>query len=149
MKMVSPASIWSLVNTIIGRYPLLMNEVKYHFPSSVSEMVCDNIKYITFRDSYGDADGAFYYQQRWNSQDMETTPLVRELLPEASDEDLKKKLFTLFGLEDFMDKHIVLLSSGELRKLQIVKALLQKPPQRPPQKPPKTITRKRTKNDQT
>ena len=116
-----------LVDILIGRWPLLMNEVKYHFPASVSEMVCDNIKYITFRDSYGDADGTFYYQQRWNSQDMETTPLVRELLPEASDEDLKKKLFTLFGLEDFMDKHIVLLSSGELRKFQLTKALISRP----------------------
>jgi molybdate transport system ATP-binding protein len=58
---------------------------------------------------------------------METTPLVRELLPEASDEDLKKKLFTLFGLEDFMDKHIVLLSSGELRKFQLTKALISRP----------------------
>ena len=116
-----------LVDILIGRWPLLMNEVKYHFPSSVSDMVCDNIKYITFRDSYGDADGTFYYQQRWNSQDMETTPLVRELLPEASDASLKETLFGLFGLETFLDKHIVLLSSGELRKFQLAKALLTRP----------------------
>ena len=116
-----------LVDILIGRWPLLMNEVKYHFPSSVSDMVCDNIKYLTFRDSYGDADGTFYYQQRWNSQDMETTPLVRELLPEASNETLRKTLFDLFGLEEFLDKHIVLLSSGELRKFQLIKALMSKP----------------------
>ena len=116
-----------LVDILIGRWPLLMNEVKYHFPSSVSDMVCDNIKYLTFRDSYGDADGTFYYQQRWNSQDMETTPLVRELLPEASNETLRKTLFDLFGLEEFLDKHIVLLSSGELRKFQLTKALISSP----------------------
>ena len=116
-----------LVDILIGRWPLLMNEVKYHFPSSVSDMVCDNIKYLTFRDSYGDADGTFYYQQRWNSQDMETTPLVRELLPEASNETLQKTLFDLFGLEEFLDKHIVLLSSGELRKFQLTKALISSP----------------------
>lgn len=116
-----------LVDILIGRWPLLMNEVKYHFPSSVSDMVCDNIKYLTFRDSYGDADGTFYYQQRWNSQDMETTSLVRELLPEASNETLRKTLFDLFGLEEFLDKHIVLLSSGELRKFQLTKALISSP----------------------
>ena len=107
-----------LVDILIGRWPLLQNEVNYHFPSSVSGMVCDNIKYISFRDSYGDADGTFYYQQRWNSQDMETTPLVRDLLPQTSDLELQDTLFTLFGLETFHDKHIVLLSSGELRKFQ-------------------------------
>ena len=116
-----------LVDILIGRWPLLMNEVKYHFPSSTSEMVCDNIKYITFRDSYGDSDGTFYYQQRWNSQDMETTPLVRELLPEISDVAFHELLYFLFGLEEFMDKHIVLLSSGELRKFQLAKALMSKP----------------------
>ena len=116
-----------LVDILIGRWPLLMNEVKYHFPSSASEMVCDNIKYITFRDSYGDSDGTFYYQQRWNSQDMETTPLVRELLPEISDVAFHELLYFLFGLEEFMDKHIVLLSSGELRKFQLAKALMSRP----------------------
>ena len=46
-----------LVDTIIGRWPLLMNEVKYDFSPSPSKMVYDNIKYIAFRDSYRDADG--------------------------------------------------------------------------------------------
>lgn len=116
-----------LVDILIGRWPLLMNEVKYDFTPSASSLVCDNIKYITFRDSYGDADGTFYYQQRWNSQDMEVTPLVHELLPEITDASLKENLFALFGLQEMLDKHIVLLSSGELRKFQLVKALLTRP----------------------
>ena len=116
-----------LVDILIGRWPLLMNEVKYDFTPSASSLACDNIKYIAFRDSYGDADGTFYYQQRWNSQDMEITPLVRELLPDINDVSLKAHLFSLFGLQEMMDKHIVLLSSGELRKFQLVKALLTQP----------------------
>ena len=116
-----------LVDILIGRWPLLMNEVKYDFTPSASSLACDNIKYITFRDSYGDADETFYYQQRWNSQDMEITPLVRELLPDIQDASLKANLFSLFGLQEMMDKHIVLLSSGELRKFQLVKALLTQP----------------------
>ena len=116
-----------LVDILTGRWPLLMNEVKYHFPSSDSGLVSDHIRYITFRDSYGDADGSYYYQQRWNSQDMETTPLVGELLPEAKDEAWRERLFSLFGMETLLDKHIVLLSSGELRKFQLVKALMNRP----------------------
>ena len=116
-----------LVDILTGRWPLLMNEVKYRFVNPSSDLVSDNIKYITFRDSYGDADGSYYYQQRWNSQDMEVTPIVGELLPEASDETWKEKLFGLFGMEELLDKHIVLLSSGELRKFQLVKALFTHP----------------------
>jgi len=116
-----------LVDILTGRWPLLMNEVKYHFAYASSALVSDNIRYITFRDSYGDADGSYYYQQRWNSQDMETTPLVGELLPESEDEEWKGKLFSLFGMEALLDKHIVLLSSGELRKFQLVKALMGHP----------------------
>ena len=116
-----------LVDILIGRWPLLMNEVKYDFTPSVSALVCDNIKYITFCDSYGDADGNFYYQQRWNSQDMETTPLVSELLPQVPDSEWKNNLYGLFGVEEMLDKHLVLLSSGELRRFQLVKALLSQP----------------------
>jgi molybdate transport system ATP-binding protein len=90
-------------------------------------LVCDHIKYITVRDSYGDADGNFYYQQRWNSQDMETTPLVSELLPQVPDSEWKNNLYGLFGVEEMLDKQLVLLSSGELRRFQLVKALLSQP----------------------
>ncbi len=116
-----------LVDILTGRWPLLMNEVKYRFPSSTSGLVCDHIKYITFRDSYGDSDGGYYYQQRWNSQDKEITPLVSELLPKTDDVEWMKTLYDLFGIEEMLDKYIVLLSSGELRKFQLTKALLGRP----------------------
>lgn len=116
-----------LVDTITGKYPLLMNEVRYDFYPSASSMAYENIRYIAFRDTYGDADGSYYYQQRWNSQDLDTTPVVRELLPEASDNALRDRLYELFGIEPMLDKHIVLLSSGELRKFQLTKTLLSNP----------------------
>lgn len=117
-----------LVDTLTGRYPLLMmNEVKYDFSPSVSKMVSDNIKYITFRDSYGDSDATYYYQQRWNAHDLDDTPIVRDLLPACPNEELKRALFDLFGIEAMLDKHIILLSSGELRKFQLTKTLLSNP----------------------
>lgn len=116
-----------LVDIMIGRWPLLTNEVKYDFTPSKSILACDNIKYITFRDSYGDADTNLYYQQRWNSQDAEITPIVKDLLPQINDSTFQEKLYKLFGVNEMLDKHVVLLSSGEMRKFQLTKALLTNP----------------------
>ena len=115
-----------LVNTIIGRYPLLMNEVRYDFGEHNHRMLYENIHYLAFRDSYGDADGSYYYQQRWHSQDVELSPAVRDVLPEAGDE-YTASLYADFDIDALLDKQLVMLSSGELRRLQIVKALMTTP----------------------
>lgn len=119
-----------LVNTIIGRYPLLMNEVRYDFGEECGRMVYENIHYIAFRDSYGDHDPNYYYQQRWHSQDVEMSPTVREQFAPAASEDearLRVSLFSDFAIDTLLDRQMVMLSSGELRRLQIVKALLTAP----------------------
>ena len=113
-----------LVNTLIGRYPLLMNEVRYDFGDANGRMAYENIHYIAFRDSYGDYDPHYYYQQRWNSQDVEQSLTVSDTLigVEGNEELLRE-----FSIDVLMDKQLVMLSSGELRRLQIVKALLMQP----------------------
>ena len=116
-----------LVNTIIGRYPLLMNEVHYDFGEHNHRMVCENIHYMAFRDSYGDADTTYYYQQRWHSQDVELSPTVSEVLPAAGDDEFVGALYRDFDIDRLMDKQMVMLSSGELRRLQLVKALMTQP----------------------
>lgn len=119
-----------LVNTIIGRYPLMMNEVHYDFDDENRRMVCENIHYIAFRDSYGDHDPNYYYQQRWHSQDVELSPTVRkqfELGVNVENMALRESLFRDFSIDALMDKLLVMLSSGELRRLQIVKALMTSP----------------------
>lgn len=85
------------------------------------------MKYIAFRDTYGAADANYYYQQRWNAHDQDETPDVREMLGEIKDEQLKNELFELFRIEPLLDKKIILLSSGELRKFQLTKTLLTAP----------------------
>lgn len=117
-----------LVNTIIGKYPLLTNEVEYDFRPRTSTMAFENIRYIAFRDTYGDtAEGSYYYQQRWNSQDADIYPTVAELMPADGDEEMRQKLFELFKLESLMEKSSILLSSGEMRKFQLTKALIGNP----------------------
>src|SRR5574344_2201863 len=126
-----------LVDILIGRHPLLMVDPKYDFTPSTKKLASDNIKYITFRDSYGDSDGSYYLQQRWNQHDIdEKTPTVGSVLEQTFNmcgEDnqerrqLHQHLYDMFSIKHLMDKYITLLSSGELRKFQLIKTLLADP----------------------
>jgi molybdate transport system ATP-binding protein len=122
-----------LIDIITGKYPLV-NDIRYDFSPSISDKVYDNIKYVTFRDSYSsDTDESYYYQQRWNQQDIdESTPTAGSLLEAAFIKSkttiiFRNKLIKLFHLEDLLDKYIISLSSGELRKFQLTKSLLSNP----------------------
>lgn len=158
------------VDILTGKHALLMSDVKYDFSPSKAKMVSDNIKYLTFRDSYGTSEGVYYYQQRWNQNDIDETPLVGDLFDEAfriaeegatrksnfdkflvrdeSDaerqhreakeeadrqavrrdmEAMRDRLYEIFHLDQLVDKHIIMLSSGELRKFQLTKTLLTNP----------------------
>lgn len=115
-----------LVNTIIGRYPLLQNEARYDFGDGNERMVFENIRYLAFRDSYGEHDPNYYYQQRWHSQDVEMSPTVREQF-DGADNQMMEELFRYFAVDVLLDRLMVMLSSGELRRLQIVKALMTAP----------------------
>lgn len=115
------------VDTLLGKYPLKAGTVSYDFSPAETNTVYDNVKYIAFRDTYGAADANYYYQQRWNAHDQDDAPEVREMLGEVKDEMLKQELFELFRIEPMLDKKIILLSSGELRKFQLAKTLLTAP----------------------
>jgi len=127
-----------LVNIITGAYPLLIQQPQYDFGPGTSKYVSDNIKYITFRDSYGaDSDGKYFLQQRWNSTEIDhETPTTGELLDKAyilAGNDTPERrawqqhVYQLFGIDSQLDKYVILLSSGELRKFQLTKALLTHP----------------------
>ena len=115
------------VDMLLGKYPLREGTLDYDFSPSSTRTVYDNVKYIAFRDTYGAADANYYYQQRWNAHDQEDASTVREMLGEIKDERLKEELFELFHIEPLLDKKIILLSSGELRKFQLTKTLLTAP----------------------
>lgn len=109
-----------LANILMDTFPLASGEAAYNFDSA-SEWVYENVKMLTFRDAYGSPDGEFYYQQRWNSTEHDNYPTVRELLSGKSIRE------NVFGIAENADKKLVYLSSGELRKFHIVKALESSP----------------------
>ena len=135
-----------LVEILTGHYPLLLNEVHYDFSPSKLRLTSENLKYISFRDSYGEQDGTYYYQQRWNQHDIaDDMPTAGALLqafyenadrltgsdlPPAEREQeqqnrnrLRRMLADMFRLDELASKYIISLSSGELRKFQLAKAL--------------------------
>ena len=116
-----------LVDLLTGKLPLSAGSIAYDFRPSTDTTLYNNVKYIAFRDTYGSADANYYYQQRWNAHDQDDAQLVRDMLDAAGCTQQKETLFDLFHLRPLLDKRIILLSSGELRKLQIAKALLTSP----------------------
>ena len=126
------------IDIVTGRHPLLMHDVEYDFTPSTKTYVSDNIKYITFRDTYGgDNDRTYYLQQRWNQTEIDaSTPTVGEQLDKAyalagDDTEERRKLrediYDIFNMRPLLDKYIILLSSGELRKYEIACNLFAKP----------------------
>ena len=127
-----------LVDILTGAHPLLMQNVEYDFSPKTSKLASDNIKYITFRDTYGgDNDRTYYLQQRWNQTEIdESTPTCGKLLEDAfraSGADTEERrafqqhLYDIFNLHYLLDKYIILLSSGELRKFMLCRSLMGDP----------------------
>ena len=121
------------VDLLTGRHPAFPGLVRYGFDEPY-----DNLKYISFRDTYGgDNDRTYFLQQRWNQMEIDDeTPTVGQKLEEAyqlAGEDtparraLQKHLYELFHLESLLDKYIILLSSGELRKYKLAASLFTNP----------------------
>lgn len=126
------------VDIITGKHPLLGDAIKYDFAPSKREYISDNIKYVCFKDTYGgDNDSTYYLQQRWNQTEIyPETATVRSRLEDAynaAGEDtperrtLQQHIYSLFGLDTMLDKYVILLSSGELRKLVIASSIFSQP----------------------
>jgi len=122
-----------LVDMITSRHPSFPGMVKYSFDEPYN-----NLRHISFRDTYGgDNDKTYFLQQRWNQMEIdEETPTVGSKLEEAyrlAGEDtpqrrrLQQHIYELFGLEPLLDKYVILLSSGELRKFKLAASLFTNP----------------------
>ena len=102
------------------------------------QLASDRVRYMAFCDSYGAAtDRAYYLQLRWNQHDIdEETPTVGARLEKAflltgpdtpERRDFQQQLYHLFNIHAQAQEYVILLSSGELRKFQLVRTLLAHP----------------------
>lgn len=70
-----------------------------------------------------------YYQQRFQSQDMEDAPTVREVLTGegGADSERIKQLLETMRMSQALDESLLQLSNGEHKRLQLIRALLRSP----------------------
>jgi molybdate transport system ATP-binding protein len=87
------------------------------------------LKVVRFNGAYGTTEFPYYYQQRWHASEREFGISVRDLLAQepAVDEKWRQELYDLLGMGPLLDRTIMVLSSGELRRYHLAKALLSAP----------------------
>lgn len=127
-----------LADMLTGAHPCLGLGVGYHFRHASPMKASEAVRLVTFRDVYGGYEPA-YYQQRWNRADEQQFPTVGEVLSQAArawtdghagagaDEAPLHALWAETGIAEHLHKPVNLLSSGELRRLQLSKMLLSHP----------------------
>ena len=81
------------------------------------------IRTIAFRDIHPPAESReMYYQQRWNTTETDVSPLVAEWFPAWNFQQDDP-----FDIAALVSRRAMSLSSGELRKLLVARALQEKP----------------------
>ena len=117
----------TLVKMVTGGLYLRQGSIAYGFREGVR--LYEAVRTVCFNDAYGTAESPYYYQQRWNASDRAVSPSVGSLLTgaEAAGEAWRDELFGLLGLRPLFDRELVTLSSGELRRYHIARALLTAP----------------------
>lgn len=151
-----------LVDLITGKNLLMQGKLEYDFGPGVKPTAYGNIVQLTFEDALGSVEKPYYFQQRFNSQDRDESPLVMTVLKRAlatgnvsatglsadearlaghgltledaraagaedDSEFLQNPLLDTFMMRPLLQKRMVLLSSGEMRRYQLFKYLIKKP----------------------
>ena len=116
-----------IANYICGGVSLASGEVSVlHSDGTIVPRT--KIASLSFRDIYraGGSSQDNYYQKRWQATENEESALVADVLGSKAIErgaDLMQKL----GVTPLLQKRVIFLSSGELRKLMIVRSMLTNP----------------------
>jgi molybdate transport system ATP-binding protein len=105
-------------------------EINYNQASTLPAAVSFVPQWFTFKDKQGSSN--FYFQQRFNSADAENTLTVWESITAYATKlhkstDQGEELLRRFKLWARKDAALIQLSSGEHKKLQLIKALLYSP----------------------
>lgn len=124
---IGPNGAGKTLLTDILQGKIVLKEGRVHVAFGEETGTYRLIKSMAFRDIYSLADCRnMYYQQRWNSSDAEEAPLAGSLLQEFSPGKIAGYT-KLFHIDELLQKRIISLSSGELRKFLITRTLLAEP----------------------
>ena len=122
-----------LSELVCGKIAVQSGNLRYHFledpdKSTGNRLPSQQIKKIEFNAAYTLLDyRKLFYQQRFNNSENEDIPLVSDVLPLENISAENRLIFETFHLFDLMDRKVIHLSSGELRKFLIARVLLDNP----------------------
>lgn len=121
----------TLAKAIAGQ---LKYEGKITFHLDPTGLLPAKIHYVSnwFQFTNLEGDRNFYYQQRYNKfAKNDTLTVFAELKHFAQEEQLSfenvRSYLNIFGFENFKDQQLIELSSGEHKRLQLIKALWLQP----------------------
>lgn len=105
-------------------------KINYDSSSAMAASVLFVPQWSAFKDKQGSSD--FYFQQRFNSADSENTETVWESILVYGNKlhkpgEVVQELLENFNLRERKDAPVIQLSSGEHKKLQLIKALMYRP----------------------
>ena len=72
-----------LIDLLTGKILLMQGTLEYDFGPGVKPSAYGNIVQLTFEDALGSVEKPYYFQQRFNSQDRDESPLVSTVLKRA------------------------------------------------------------------
>jgi molybdate transport system ATP-binding protein len=117
----------SLAKAIAGLLPY-QGKIEYNFSKEIDSGT--TVQYVANWYQFKDLEGQsnFYYQQRYNKQATETTATVTaELAQYGSKHQLDFpeaiRIAKALGFSELLDSRLIQLSSGEHKKLQLIRAL--------------------------
>ena len=124
-----------LSEIICGKYGLASGSIQYPFMeverAKTTQFIYPRqfIKTIHFQSTYSFSDFRdAYYQQRFNVYEVDWYPTVEEVLrQDAVEEQWWQQVVEVFRLGNLLSHRLITLSSGQLRRLLMAKALLEKP----------------------
>lgn len=123
-----------LADILSGRYGIKSGSVNYSFwnedyrQQSGKSFPTEAIRKVSFESAYMLSDYKnMYYQQRFHSLENEMTPTVEELISTVPNNTYLNGLSETLHIKSLYSKRLIMLSSGELRRLLIVLALAQRP----------------------
>jgi molybdate transport system ATP-binding protein len=116
-----------LADFIAGKHAIRSGTIQYGIRGD--RYPTDRIRKVCFESTYSLADYRnMYYQQRFHATENEETPTIRELLlREGEDPKYTEQLCNRLKIQPLMEKRLIMLSSGELRKVLIALFLAKKP----------------------
>ena len=143
---VKEGEVWSMLGengsgktllseVICGKFHIVQGKADYPFFEKIKQKSSKGeypylkqyIKTVSFNSVYSITDFRnTYYQQRFNSTESDFAPFVEDFFSPEETERISK-FYRFFDFEKLKARRLIQLSSGELRKLLIVKVLTENP----------------------